>query len=96
MFVSNVSTVSKANCCRPIVKRSVAVRDRHVFEKPWVDLAENEHAAVQRLGYDAVAWDVMVGAEPDVRWELLRPEQREAAAELGYSQTGAMGRRCAA
>ena len=84
---SNTITGSEGHAgdrCRSIVKRSTTAS--RAFDKPWSELAENERAAVQRLGFDATTWDTVVGAEPSTAWLLLPSEQREAAITIGYSQ----------
>ena len=84
---SNLTTVIEAQrggSCRSVVKRSAS--SGRAYDKPWAELAENEQAAVQHLGFTADVWDAIVGAEPMVAWALLLPDQRTAATELGYSQ----------
>ena len=83
---SNVTTISDAQhdgSCRPSVKRCTI--GGRVYDKPWAELAENEQAAVQRLGFAAGIWDAIVGAQPAIAWALLLPDQRTAAIDLGYS-----------
>ena len=89
---SNTITGSEGHAgdrCRSIVKRSTTAS--RAFDKPWSELAENERAAVQRLGFDATTWDTVVGAEPSTAWLLLPSEQREAAIlRLGIHRSGGM------